>query len=249
MQKLQGVVAKAETLSNEALRATQAESARAAQAEAVRYAQTEAVVDSLLAFKQTHAAELAKRDAAIAELQSVVGKLQGHHLQQQGFPERQHNPAEGHSQTVKAQEDDIQRLERAADGQNPTSISQQDPIDSPSDVVGHQMSSHKAAGGPVKGGLERKAAFGLLKGKTRHSIDGISRQGPKATVKAKAISSRAALCLLKGGPSTPQGVLSTQTDQQQRRPLAELTENEVGSLVKSFLLDVVLLLTASHVSI
>ena len=83
MQKLQDKVAKLESVSSEATRANQAESARITQAEAARYAQTEAVVDSLLAFKQTQAAELAKRDDAIVALHGLVAQLQVQ-LQDQG---------------------------------------------------------------------------------------------------------------------------------------------------------------------
>lgn len=220
LQKLQSLVAKAETTSNEALKTSQAEADRAAQAEAAHYAQTQAIADSLLAFKQTHAAELAKRDAAIAELQCVVGTLQG-------FLEGRQHPSNGHSQTAEGQ-DGLQRQQRAANGHDPKSIGQEDPTFSHSHIADQQEGIQKAADGPIKSSLQRKAGVGPLKGKARQSIDGnSSRQGPKAAVKATPSSSRAAASLSKGGPNTPKGGLDTQTDQQQRRPLAELSENEV----------------------
>ena len=230
LQKLQSLVAKAETSSNEALKATQAEAERAAQAKAVHYAQTQAVADSLLAFKQTHAAELAKRDADIAELQSAVGRLQG-------FLVGQQNPSDGQSQTAEGQQDGSQRQQRVANGQDLNRVGQEDPTYSPSLVVDQQEGSQKAADGPAKHSLQRKATIGPLKGKARQSIDGNSnRQGPKAAVKATPSSSRAAASLSKGGPITPKGAVNTQTDQQQRRPLTELSENEVWVLVKDALL-------------
>ena len=221
LQKLQSLVAKAETTSNEALKTSQAEADRAAQAEAAHCAQTQAIADSLLAFKQTHAAELAKRDAAIAELQCMVGTLQG-------LFEGRQNPSNGHSQTAEGQQDGLQRQQRAANGHDPKSIGQEDPTFSHSHIADQQEGSQKAADGPTKSSLQRKAGIGPLKGKARQSIDGnSSRQGPKAAVKATPSSSRAAASLSKGGPNTPKGGLNTQTDQQQRRPLAELSENEV----------------------
>ena len=234
LQKLQCLVAKAETSSNEALKAAQAEAARAAQAEAVQYTQTEAVADSLLAFQQTHAAELAKRDAAIAELQSAVGRLQG-------FLEGQQNPSEGHSQTAKGQQDSSRRQQWAANGEDLKSVGQEDPTSSHAHID-QQEGSQKAADGATKGSVQRKAAIGPLKGKARQSIDGkTSRQGPKTAVKAASNPSSAAASLSKGGPSTPKGIVDTQPKQQQRRPLTELSENEVCFLVKSSLLDDVLL--------
>ena len=200
----------------------------------MQYAQTQAIADSLLALKQTHAAELAKRDAAIGELQSVVGRLQG-------FLEGQQNPSDGHSQTAEGQQDDSQRQQRAANGQDPTSIAQEDPTCSHSHIADQQEVSRTAANGVTKGSLPRKEAIGPVKGKARQSIDGISsRQGPKAAVKATPSSSRAAASLSKGGPSTPKGVVNTQTDQQQRRPLTELSENEVCISVDCFLPEEVL---------
>lgn len=202
-----------EATSNEALRTTESESARAAQAEAARCAQTDTIANSLLAFKQTHAAELAKRDAAIAELQRVVGRLQG------SF-EGQQNPNDGHSQTAEGQQDGLQRQQQAASVQHLRSIGQGDITED----SGHIVVGHKAASGPMKGhSLERKAANGSLRGRARQSIDGnMGRKGPRAV-----ISSRVSSSLSRGGPSTPQGSLSTQTEQQQRRPLTELSENEV----------------------
>lgn len=224
-------MAKAETSSNEALKATRAEAERAAHAEAVRYAQTQAVADSLLAFKQTHAAELAKRDAAIPELQSVVARLQV-------FLEGQQDPIDGHHQTAEGTQNGSQRQERAANGQDSKSFGQEDPISSHSHIADQQAGSQKAAGGPTKGSLQRKAGNGPLKGKARQSIDGnISRQGSKSAVKATPSCSRAAASLSKGGPGTPKGVGNTQTDQQQRHPLTELSENEVWFFVLFSLLD------------
>lgn len=210
-------------MSNEALKATQAEAERAARTEAVQYAQTQAVADSLLAFKQTHAAELARRDAAIGELQSMVEKLQG-------FLEGQQNPSEG-------QQDGSQRQQRAANGQDLKSISQEDTYSYPH-TADQKEGSRKAADGPTKDSLQRQPANGPLKGKARQSTDGnSSRQGPKAAVRAAPNSSRGAASLSKGGPSTPKGAVDTQIDQQQRRPLTELSENEVCFSVHCFLLD------------
>lgn len=220
LQKLQTITAKVEATSSEALKATEAESTRAAQAEAARCAQTDAIANSLLAFKQTHAAELAKRDAAIAELQRAVGRLQG------SF-EGQQNPNDGHSQTAEGQQEGGQRQQQAASVQHLRSIGQGDITED----SGHIVVGHKAAGGPTKGSLEQKAAKGSLKGRARQSIDGnVGRKGPRT---ATTIPSRASSSLSRGGPSTPQGGLSTQTDQQQRRPLTELSENEVFSYLPS----------------
>lgn len=80
LQKLQEKLTQLESGSSEALRAVQAESAKATQAEAVRHAQTKAVADSVLAFKQSQAAELAKRDDAIAALHRTVAQLQKEQL-------------------------------------------------------------------------------------------------------------------------------------------------------------------------
>lgn len=80
LQKLQEKLTQLESGSSEALRAVQAESAKGTQAEAVRHAQTNAVADSLLAFKQSQAAELAKRDDAIAALHTTIAQLQKEQL-------------------------------------------------------------------------------------------------------------------------------------------------------------------------
>lgn len=239
LQKLHALVSKAESLSSEALRTTQAESARAAQAEAVRSAQTEAVIDSLLKFKQVQAAELAKRDAVVAELQRSVAKL---HTQQQGGSERQGSPADRQSQTAEGQQGGLVRQEDPLKGQqsgferqegepkerHPALIAQQDPVHGHGQVEANAVGSHKAAAGAAKGSFGRSgtAAGGPLKGRTRQSTDGkISRQGPKVAVRAKATSSGATACL-------PQGGLSTHTDLQQRHPFTELLENEVCIFTK-----------------
>ena len=80
LQKLQEKLTQLESGSSEALRAVQAESAKATQAEAARHVQIKAVADSLLAFKQSQAAELAKRDGAIAALHRTVAQLQKEQL-------------------------------------------------------------------------------------------------------------------------------------------------------------------------
>ena len=222
---MHALVAKAESLSSEALRTTQAESARAAQAEAVRSAQTEALVDSLLKFKQTQAAELAKRDAAIAELQRSVAKL---HIQQQGGFERQEDAAKG-------QQGDFERPQAEPKGRSLAFTAPQDPVHSDEQLGAGPVGSQKAAVDAVKGssGRNGKAGIGPLKGRTRQSIDGkTSRQGAKVAIKAKATSSRTTACLLQQSLSTPQGGLGTQTDRQQRQPLTELLENEVCMLTK-----------------
>lgn len=220
-------MAKTESQSSEALRTTQAESARATRAEAVRSAQTEALVDSLLSFQQTQAAELTKRDDAIAELQRSVAKL---HIQQQGGSERQLGSADGQSQTTEGQQDGLERQKFTLEGQRFACTAQQDAMLGHSHAGTNPLGCQKAAAGAAKGscGRNEKAAVGLLKGRTRQSIDGrISRQGPKVAIKTKATASRATSCLPQGGLSTPQRGLSTQTDLQQRRAFSELLENEV----------------------
>ncbi|DBB04672.1 TPA: hypothetical protein ACH3X1_012730 [Trebouxia sp. C0004] len=179
VQKLQEKVTKVEAHSTEALRAVQAESARVTR-EAARYAQTEAVVDSLLAFKQTHSAELAKRDNAIASLHSLVMQLQVQlqrqqlsksavqaQLQREGSTERQTSAAE--------------RQVPAAD--KPQSASSRDlsSLDAMTPGQAEQDSAHLAATSQQG----QKASRGSLKGRASWSIDrkkDLQRAAGKAAV-------------------------------------------------------------------
>lgn len=214
MQKLQERVAKTESLSSEALKATQAESARATQAEAARYAQTEAVVDSLLVFKQTQAAELAKRDAAIAELHTLVVALQGQ-LQQQGLPDGQQAAANGQSHTAEKQQE-------AFDGQSLASDPQQEHQTT-------QLARQKAAVDSAKGRSQgaQKAAIGPSKSKDRHSLDVMGgRHAAKVAIKPKGGNTRAHASVQRGASS-----------HLDRDPLTELPANEVRYTFKADLGD------------
>ena len=218
MQKLQERVAKAETLSSEALQATQAESARATQAEAARQVQTAAVVDSLLAFKQTQAAELAKRDAAIAELHTLVGVLQGQ-FEQHGLASRQQ--AEANGQSHKAE-----RQQEAANGQSLACVIQQEPAGDQPQLVNVVTGSQKAALGAAKGRSQgaQRAAIVPSKGKERPSLDGTGlSHAPKIGVKAKAGTSCSARASAQRGTSS----------HLNRNPLAELPANEVDFVFKA----------------
>ena len=181
VQKLQEKVTKVEAHSTEALRAVQAESARSTQVEAARYAQTEAVVDSLLAFKQTQSAELAKRDNAIASLHGLVAQLQLQkqqlsesavqaQLQREGFLERQTPGAE---RQVPAAE-----RPQAASSRDLSSL----------DAMTPGQAQHDSAHLAATSQLRQRASRGSLKGIASLSIDrkkDLQRAAGKAAVRHK----------------------------------------------------------------
>ena len=229
MQKLQERVTKAETLSNDAVKASQAQSLRTAEAVAVRHAQTEAALDGLLAFTQTHAAELAKRDAAIAELQTSVANLQGHsqqsdHVNGQHFTANgQQAPTNGQQQTADRQGADVDWQAEKVQGQTPALLTQQESKTVQQQAADTPTSKQTTPVGPSKGRSEggQRAARVSLKGSARQSIDGAAiRQGLKAGIKVKGSTGSKGLAVV---PTRG----SLQLDKQTRVPLTELSANEV----------------------
>jgi len=215
VQKLQEKVTKVEAHNNEALRAVQAESARATQAEAVRCAQTEAVVDSLLAFKQTQSAELAKRDEAIASLHGVVAQFQRQQLSESAVQAQLQREGSTERQTFGA-ERQVPAAER------PQSASSRDlpSLDAVTPGQAEQGSAHLAATSQQG----QKASRGSLKGRASLSIDrkkDLQRAAGKAAVRLggqKPAGVRRSL--VAGDRSVP--------EQLHRQPLSEVPLGELS---------------------
>ncbi len=236
MQKLQDKLAKLESLSTEALRATQTESARATQAEAVRYVQTEAVVDSLLAFKQTQAAELAKRDVAIAALHDLVAQLQNQ-LQQQASVSGHESSATAQLQrpgsanrqvpTATAQLQKEGSAERLTSGpgrqlssaERPMSTAERQLPTAAARLAGYQtQGSRQVSASTVQQWPVEQKAKGTVKGKVSRSSDG--KKGlHKAAGKGQTPEAR--------GPTAAEAVAELQQQQQHcRQPLSEVLLRE-----------------------
>ena len=215
VQKLQEKVTKVEAHSTEALRAVQAESARATQAEAARCAQTEAVVDSLLAFRQTQSAELAKRDEAIASLHGSVTQLQVQ-LQRQQLSESQLQ-REG---STERQTSEAERQVLAAERPQSASSRGLSSLYAVTPGQAEQDSAHLAAASQQG----QKASRGSLKGRASLSIDrkkDVQRAAGKAAVRLggqKPAGVRRSL--VAGDRSVP--------EQLHRQPLSEVPLGELS---------------------
>ena len=222
VQKLQEKVTKVEAHSTEALRAVQAESARATQVEAARYAQTEAVMDSLLAFKQTQSAELAKRDNAIASLHGLVTQLQVQ-LQRQQLSESAAQAQLQRDESTERQTSGAERQVPAAKRPQSASSRNLSTLDAMTPGQAEQNLAHLAATSQQG----QKASRGSLKGRVSLSIDrkkDLQRAAGKAAVRLggqKPAGVRRSL--VAGDTSVP--------EQLHRRPLSEVPLGELsGSL-------------------
>ncbi len=172
---------KVEAHSTEALRAVQAESARATQAEAARHAQTEAVVDSLLAFKQTQSAELAKRDEAIAALHGLVTQLQVQ-LQRQQLSESAVQAQLQREGSIERQTPGAKRQVPAAERPHSASSRDLSSLDAMTPGQAEQDSTHLAATSQQG----QKASRGSLKGRASLSVErkkDVQRAAGKAAVR------------------------------------------------------------------
>ena len=219
VQKLQEKVTKVEAHSTEALRAVQAESARATQVEAARYAQTEAVVDSLLAFKQTQSAELAKRDDAIASLHGSVAQLQVQ-LQRQQLSESAVQAQLQREGSIERQTSGAERQVPAAERPQSASSRGLSSLDAMTPGQAEQDLAHLAATRQQG----QKASRGSLKGRASLSIDrkkDLQRAAGKAAVRLggqKPAGVRRSL--VAGDTSVP--------EQLHRQPLSEVPLGELS---------------------